>query len=464
MTHLPGNQGNITISSERQQQGYSTLEVEQNANFPEVDLGDQLPESPNTTSEEVVVTPAHTDKQAERKICGLRRNSFWIALAMAVLVVIAVIVGASIGATRSDDSGNAASSTSNDNSGVSEAPRRGITPNSKLAAANYTDELGVEHSQVYYQDYSLQIWMADWNGSSGNWTFSKVLAENNDTAINPMNGTPIAAYNFWGGSGNNESNFRCLFLDDSSYVRLLWAPDRMGADARWLLAEKIDRTMLASANSSLTEYTRQCNGCNDADFTLYESLGNGLVIYYPYGNDDSSSSMPTTKKLSIESFTAQKGTAMAVAPFLSILNDGFVYPMVGLYLIDDEGNLAEIRGGYNWRWEDWGLKNEWQLPVDPGAQLAAMSQYRQDDFNLQIMMTKTNGGVKMAYMNGKWNKQDSVEGMDSVLPLSPIAANQLGHVYALESSDNGTQLVEWIRITGTDPSFKRVSVIDTTKT
>ncbi|GME28785.1 uncharacterized protein K452DRAFT_313087 [Neofusicoccum parvum] len=448
MTHLPGNHGNITISSERQQQGYSTLEVEQNANFPEVDLGDQLPESPNTTSEEVVVTPAHTDTQAERKICSLRRNTFWIVLAMAVLVVIAVIVGASIGATRSDDSGNAASSTSNDNSGVSEAPRRGIAPNSKLAAANYTDELGVEHSQVYYQDYSLQIWMADWDRSTGNWTFSKVLDENNDATVKPMNGTPIAAYNRWKGLDNNESDFRCLFLDDSSYVRLLWAPNRTGADARWLLVEENDRTMLAGANSSLTDIRSR----------------NGLMMYYPRGNGDSSSSRPTTRKLSVEYVTAQEGTAITVAPIPAIPWREMVYPSVELYLIDDGGYLAGIYGGYNARWKDTGLKNAQELPVDPGAQLAAMSQYRQDDYNLQIMMTKTNGGVKMAYMNGDWNKQDSVEGMDSVLPLSPIAANQLGHVYALESSDNGTQLVEWIRMTGTDPSFQRVGAIDTTKT
>ncbi|KAL1630336.1 hypothetical protein SLS56_005008 [Neofusicoccum ribis] len=470
MTHLTGNQGHINISSEQQRQGYITLEVDQNSDLPEVDLtanGSQLPEYLNTTGKKAVFTPIYTDTEVERRICGLRRKNSWIALAVAILVVIVVIVGASVGATRNGGSGNAASSTSNDNSSnVSEALRRGIAPNSKLAAANYTDVLGVEHSQVYYQDYSLQIWMADWDSSVGNWTFSKVLAENNNTAVNPKNGTPIATYNFWKGSGN-QSDFRCLFLDDSNYVRFLWAPLQTGADGRWQLVEDKDGVLLAGVNSSLTEYTRQCNdtiGCNSADFTLYETPDDGPMLYYPRGNADSSSSSSATK-FSVENVTAQEGTAMAVAPIPRSAKRNLVYPTVGLYLIDDEGYLAEIYGGYNSRWRDTGLtENVQQLPVDLGAQLAAMSQYRLDDFNLQIMITKTDGGVKMAYMNGDWNKQDPVEGMDSVLPLSPIAANQLGRVYALESSDNGTQLVEWIRITGTDPSFKRVGVIDTTKT
>lgn len=92
-----------------------------------------------------------------------------------------------------------------------------------------------------------------------------------------------------------------------------------------------------------------------------------------------------------------------------------------------------------------------------------MSQYRLDDYNLQILITKTDGGVKMAYMNGDaWSSLNSVSGMEDVVPLSPIAANQLGRVYALESSDNGTQLVEWSRVTGTIPKFERVGVVDTT--
>ncbi|KAL1626705.1 hypothetical protein SLS54_002868 [Diplodia seriata] len=101
------------------------------------------------------------------------------------------------------------------------------------------------------------------------------------------------------------------------------------------------------------------------------------------------------------------------------------------------------------------------VTVDEGGQIAAMSQYRLDDYNLQILITKADGGVKMAYMNGdSWGENNAVEGMEDVVALSPIAANQLGRVYAFEDAGNGTQLVEWTRVTGTIPRFERVGVVE----
>lgn len=102
--------------------------------------------------------------------------------------------------------------------------------------------------------------------------------------------------------------------------------------------------------------------------------------------------------------------------------------------------------------------------MDSGAKLAATSQYRLDDFNVQILMTKAGGGVKMAYMYGSaWATDNSIDGMDDVLPLSPIAANQLGRVYAFENGTDGNpQLVEWQRVTGQKPTFERLGVINTT--
>lgn len=101
--------------------------------------------------------------------------------------------------------------------------------------------------------------------------------------------------------------------------------------------------------------------------------------------------------------------------------------------------------------------------MDTGAQLAAMSQYREDDFNVQVFMTQADGGVKMAYMNGdRWQWTNSVDGMEDVLPLSPIAANQLGRVYAFENGTSGRQIVEWQRINGDMPTFERVGVVNTT--
>lgn len=79
--------------------------------------------------------------------------------------------------------------------------------------------------------------------------------------------------------------------------------------------------------------------------------------------------------------------------------------------------------------------------MDSGAQLAAMSQLPDGSWN----------GSKSV-----WNFVELVEGMEEVLPLSPIAVTQSGHVYALES---GPQIVEWKLVTGNQPpTFERVGI------
>ncbi|KAL1632538.1 hypothetical protein SLS56_003617 [Neofusicoccum ribis] len=100
------------------------------------------------------------------------------------------------------------------------------------------------------------------------------------------------------------------------------------------------------------------------------------------------------------------------------------------------------------------------VPVDPGAKLAAMSQIRGDSLDKQVLMTGKDSGVRMAYFNGTaWYHVDSVAGMEDVLPLSPIAATQTGHVFALES---GPQIVEWNLVEGAIPTFERVGIVNGT--
>ncbi|KAL0253215.1 hypothetical protein SLS55_010187 [Diplodia seriata] len=392
-----GKQHYSSVPSDHYHQDYSTLEVDESANLPEVKPApdrNQLPEAVNTTGKEL-------------------------------------------------------------------APATGIASNSKLAASNYTDASGVEHSQVYYQNAStLQIWMADWDSAAGSWSRSLVQASNNDTAVNPRNGTAIAAANYWTEAGDNTTDFRCLFIDDSLYVRFLWAANRSAAAGGWQLSSQQDGVMQAGANSSLAEYVPGCNvtqGCNSADFTLYESGTNNAMLFYPFGDGDGA----VTGKLAVSGLTARKGSAMAVAPIPRVEARSVAYPRVGVYLVDDEGYLAEAYGGYDLDWEDTDLSTSVPVTVDEGGQIAAMSQYRLDDYNLQILITKADGGVKMAYMNGdSWGENNAVEGMEDVVALSPIAANQLGRVYAFEDAGNGTQLVEWTRVTGTIPRFERVGVVE----
>ena len=102
------------------------------------------------------------------------------------------------------------------------------------------------------------------------------------------------------------------------------------------------------------------------------------------------------------------------------------------------------------------------LPIDKGSKIAAMSKMGEDQFfNVQVLTSKTNGGVRLSYLgNGSWSSIDAVKNMENVLPLSPIAATQAGRVYAFEE---GPQIVEWVRVDGEVPTFDRVGVVNTTK-
>lgn len=119
--------------------------------------------------------------------------------------------------------------------------------------------------------------------------------------------------------------------------------------------------MQAGANSSLAEWLPGCNvtqGCNSADFTLYESAASNLMIYYPFGDGDGA----VTGKLSVSGLTGRAGTALAVAPIPKVEARDTPYPQVGMYMVDGDGYLAEVYGGFDLDWTDTDL-SEWNFLV-----------------------------------------------------------------------------------------------------
>lgn len=437
---------------------YSTLEVDDRPEhvFPEVvpkPNANDLPEAVNTTGKEAVFPATHTPRSAT--ICGLRKRTFWIALVAFIIVVgIAVGVGVGVGATRNDGSDDSNSTSS------AATSRRGVASNSKLAANNYTDADGVEHSQLYYQDASLAIMSADYSNATSAWTLKEVAAENNTTDMTPRNGTPIAAGNWY--TGERSSDWRVLWADASNQIRAVYTLNESRSTG-WDVLGQVDNLFAIDANSSLVHYLAMCNqttSCNSADFVGYEAPSSeGVQLQWRFSSKDSSGKLAVSNG----NISPDSGTAMAVAPIPEIAKRNMSYPQVALYFIEDD-TLVELWGGSNIEWTNNDLAPDGsKIPVDTGAQLAAMSQYREDDFNVQVFMTQADGGVKMAYMNGdRWQWTNSVDGMEDVLPLSPIAANQLGRVYAFENGTSGRQIVEWQRITGDMPTFERVGVVNTT--
>lgn len=174
-----------------QSEVYSTLEVDGTSTLPVTIPDTGAPEVTNLSGKEVtneVENEVAIDETQKRTICGIRRRTFWILVILATLVLVGVAVGVGVGVNRHTES--------DQQSSQQDTYKRGVAPNSDLAAANYTDPSGAEHSQVYYQDNSLGIWMTDWNSSSDSWTPSPVSDKGSANVIYPKNGTPIAANNW----------------------------------------------------------------------------------------------------------------------------------------------------------------------------------------------------------------------------------------------------------------------------
>lgn len=177
---------------------YSTLEVDQSTQLPEVNSHD-LPQTKldNTLPEAISkdVYPEVVQSKKRSTIWGIRKKLFWIALcAIITAVAIAVGVGVGVGVGVNSDSSSASTEDVGEEGGSANGGNStgSVASFSQLAAENYTDKQGVERSLVYYQDNALDIWKADLDTSTDNWSLAKV----NTFDMDPKNGTPIAAVNW----------------------------------------------------------------------------------------------------------------------------------------------------------------------------------------------------------------------------------------------------------------------------
>ncbi|KAF4310704.1 hypothetical protein GTA08_BOTSDO13731 [Botryosphaeria dothidea] len=139
-------------------------------------------------------------------------------------------------------------------------------------------------------------------------------------------------------------------------------------------------------------------------------------------------------------------SAYAFAPMLSV--DGEARPQTALYLSVGH-RLQEFWFLFRVGWSARNLSVP--MEIDRGAPIAATSYVYGGKRYVQVLVTRTDGGVRMAYLDGgtnstaDWTYTDEVSGMEDVVPLSPIAATQTGR-----TSTTGM------------PVWERVGVVNTT--
>ncbi|KAH7176844.1 hypothetical protein EDB81DRAFT_773647 [Dactylonectria macrodidyma] len=168
---------------------------------------------------------------SERRIWGLKRKTFFIVLAIAIVVIIGAVVGGVVGAlvgkkdsdSDSDSSSGQSTSTSSGSSPTSTAVAKNILPKSQLASSNWTDNDGYEHYYLFYQNRRNEIMTSIWDSENKTWE-ARGVTDNLESSVelNIIRGTSIAT-TAWRDS-DHEFNIRVYFLLASNAIGELWTP------------------------------------------------------------------------------------------------------------------------------------------------------------------------------------------------------------------------------------------------
>ncbi|KAF7557961.1 hypothetical protein G7Z17_g212 [Cylindrodendrum hubeiense] len=127
--------------------------------------------------------PAPTISEATSApwVCGRRQRLFIGGIVAAIIVIMGLAVGLTLGLKTTG--GDNTNTTPKDSPGDASNDISGLLANTKLAAANFTDEFGFENFLVFYQLKSRAIYMSAHNSSHGQWLASPVVDGTNGTSL-----------------------------------------------------------------------------------------------------------------------------------------------------------------------------------------------------------------------------------------------------------------------------------------
>jgi hypothetical protein len=199
---------------------YSTLEVDHNrllendgkaAPIVGPDPKDEKIINYNDVGKQAVVVDIYeaqsesSDPTEECKIFGLRRKTFFILLAL-LLVLIAGAIGGGVGRTIAARASNSESTVTVPTDTPSPTPPQAPTTtrvqygNTGLAALQWTDLNGTLHKRLYYQDNDSRIRESSWDNSTAfdtAWDINAISdAVKPGTSIAAAAGYPHASYNY----------------------------------------------------------------------------------------------------------------------------------------------------------------------------------------------------------------------------------------------------------------------------
>ncbi|KAL8695130.1 MAG: hypothetical protein Q9218_000298 [Villophora microphyllina] len=416
---------------------YSTLQ----ANRPELSLYDTHKEStrpwqpsPNssTSAPEKVnnYAPAGSDK-AHRTICGVKRKTFWIVLVVS-MVIIAAVIGGVVGGTVGHKHKNKSTTTQKTGPGnASQANAPQTPPSSKLlnatriASAGWNDTQQILQQRVYLQGKDNKVWELAWNSSANVWfTSSEAVAQ-------AKAGSPLAAAVSY---QSLYTQLNLYYVNNAGELLQMNTTDYKNWDINPVRTSN-GSTAKPASDSSLAatwyKYTT-CADCSENAFVAYQSADDGsfqLVNASMSGNVQHRTIPGNPISGSGSTFDLQwRSTTLANLRLGYQLQSGQIASAFWNGTIDQwkASESADTTFPY--------VSTTLKAPLTSfnfgrGAPVAV------PDY-LFVLSAGNNGVAVTSWDNSDphnthWATPQSPPSIQRVSPLSPLAANGAGHVFAM---------------------------------
>ncbi|KAI1341584.1 hypothetical protein F5Y15DRAFT_414107 [Xylariaceae sp. FL0016] len=390
----------------------------------------------------------------EPKICGLKRKHFWIALAIATVLIIAIIVGVVVGVvvTRSgsgDGSSSGSDSNSNGNSTANATTDgKALYSNTQLASANFTDEYGYDNYLLVYQLNDLSIYMSAYNSSGAKWTVSPVV----------------------NGSDNEVKQGTALALDvnrvdeDSRDIHLYWQMPSSAAsttisglnytaemhistssqvvESNWESMASVNN-FNSMSGSRLASYGKQCDYCNQYTYFWWQT-SEGF-----YGSENAGSGWQGGSPIG-EQIAPATNTSLAQAHSGATTADGAIdRRSMNIFYRSTGGGLTQLRMG-----NDMVITHDLGRSIGSDTKIAAFSTgYNETTdnfptplgFQILTLDPDNDNGVQSTYFKGSdWTvSRDEVTDLADCKGRATMTANPGRRLYCLVDGDSGTNIVEF---------------------
>ncbi|KAI1632288.1 hypothetical protein F4809DRAFT_105374 [Biscogniauxia mediterranea] len=255
---------------------------------------------------------APNEKTPKATICGLPKRTFYIVLAIAIIVTAAAIAGGVAGGLTANRSRDSSSSSSSSSSSGSTDGEQHILTDSKLTATNWTDSDGTVYRTIFFQDAYASLIARRWDSKGNTWTTDNLTDMYIATTrpIDSAAGTPLASASI-ALSDDNAYETHLWFLNEDNIIRSMAATDALNAPSTWT-NDTLDEAVLETwAGGQLAAAWQRCwaDDCDGAWIVAYQRPEGAIKT--------ANSTTWATATVAVDSSNVAANSSLAIIPQLN---------------------------------------------------------------------------------------------------------------------------------------------------